>query len=95
MKKVLIVRSGGRVYAIGYFLKDEAEVYYAPGNGATEDFATNIDIKDYNDLADFAKENSIDLTIVGPEAPLVEGIVDIFKENGLTIFGPRSSSRYY
>jgi phosphoribosylamine--glycine ligase len=88
MKKVLIVGSGGREYAIGYFLKDEAKIFYAPGNGATEDFATNIDIKDYNDLADFARENSIDLTIVGPEAPLVEGIVDIFKENGLTIFGP-------
>jgi phosphoribosylamine--glycine ligase len=88
MKKVLIVGGGGREYAIGYFLKDEAEVFYAPGNGATEEFATNIDIKDYNDLAKWAKENSIDLTIVGPEQPLVEGIVDIFKENGLTIFGP-------
>jgi phosphoribosylamine--glycine ligase len=88
MKRVLIVGSGGREYAIGYFLKDEAEIFYAPGNGATEDFATNIDIKDYNDLAKWAKENSIDLTIVGPEAPLVDGIVDIFKKNGLTIFGP-------
>jgi phosphoribosylamine--glycine ligase len=88
MKKVLIVGSGGREYAIGYFLKDEAEVFYAPGNGATEEFATNIDIKDYNELAKWAKNNNIDLTIVGPEQPLVEGIVDIFKEKGLTIFGP-------
>jgi phosphoribosylamine--glycine ligase len=88
MKKVLIVGSGGREYAIGYFLKNEALVFYAPGNGATEDFATNIDIKDYNELAKWAKENKIDLTIVGPEQPLVEGIVDIFKKNGLTIFGP-------
>lgn len=88
MKKVLIVGSGGREYAIGYFLKNEALVFYAPGNGATEDFATNIDIKDYNELAKWAKENKIDLTIVGPEQPLVEGIVDIFKENKLTIFGP-------
>jgi phosphoribosylamine--glycine ligase len=63
MKKVLIVGSGGREYAIGYFLKDEAKIFYAPGNGATEDFATNIDIKDYNELANFAKENNIDLTI--------------------------------
>ena len=88
MKKVLIVGSGGREYAIGYFLKDEAEVYYAPGNGATEEFATNIDIKDFEELAKWAKDNNIDLTIVGPEAPLVEGIVDIFKKHGLTIFGP-------
>ncbi|GAX88130.1 phosphoribosylamine--glycine ligase [Lebetimonas natsushimae] len=92
MKKVLIVGSGGREYAIGYFLKDEAEVFYAPGNGATEDFATNIDIKDYNELAKWAKENKIDLTIVGPEQPLVEGIVDIFKTNGLTIFGPSKNA---
>ncbi len=88
MKKVLIVGSGGREYSIGYFMKDEAEIFYAPGNGATEEFATNIDIKDYEELANWAKENNIDLTIVGPEAPLVEGIVDIFKKHNLTIFGP-------
>ncbi|MEO1958471.1 MAG: phosphoribosylamine--glycine ligase, partial [Nautiliaceae bacterium] len=88
MKRVLIVGSGGREYSIGYFLKDEAEIFYAPGNGATEEFATNIDIKDFKELAKWAKENSIDLTIVGPEDPLVKGIVDIFKEEGLTIFGP-------
>ncbi len=88
MKKVLIVGSGGREYSIGYFLKDEAKVFYAPGNGATEEFATNIDIKDFEELAKWAKENEIDLTIVGPEDPLVKGIVDVFKAHGLTIFGP-------
>ena len=88
MKKVLIVGSGGREYSIGYFLKDEAEIFYAPGNGATEDFATNIDIKDFEELAKWAKENNIDLTIVGPEDPLVKGIVDVFKKHNLTIFGP-------
>ena len=88
MKKVLIIGSGGREYSIGYFLKDEAEVFYAPGNGATEEFATNIDIKDFEELANFAKENNIDLTIVGPEDPLVNGIVDVFKKHNLTIFGP-------
>jgi len=88
MKKVLIVGSGGREYSIGYFLKDEAEVFYAPGNGATEEFATNIDIKDFEELAKWAKENEIDLTIVGPEDPLVKGIVDVFKAHSLTIFGP-------
>ncbi len=89
--KVLIVGSGGREYSIGYALKDDKNVdkiFYAPGNGATSDFAENLDIKDYKELAKFAKENDIGLTIVGPEAPLVDGIVDIFKEEGLTIFGP-------
>ncbi|NPA55944.1 MAG: phosphoribosylamine--glycine ligase, partial [Epsilonproteobacteria bacterium] len=63
MKKVLILGSGGREYAIGYAIKDEAEIFYAPGNGATSEFATNIDIKDYYKLRDFAIENNIDLTI--------------------------------
>ncbi len=92
MKKVLIVGSGGREYSIGYFLKDEAEIFYAPGNGATSEFATNIDIKDYEELADFAKENNIDLTIIGPEDPLVGGIVDVFKSHNLTVFGPSAAA---
>ncbi len=92
MKKVLIVGSGGREYSIGYFLKDEAEIFYAPGNGATDKFATNIDIKDFEELANFAKENQIDLTIVGPEDPLVNGIVDIFKSHNLTVFGPSAAA---
>jgi phosphoribosylamine--glycine ligase len=87
MKKVLILGSGGREYSIGYAMRDEAEIFYAPGNGATSEFATNLDIKDYYELRDWAIENNIDLTIVGPEAPLVDGVVDIFKEKGLTIFG--------
>jgi len=89
--KVLIVGSGGREYSIGYALKNDKKVdkiFYAPGNGATKAFAENLDIKDYEELAEFAENNRIDLTIVGPEAPLVDGIVDIFKRRGLTIFGP-------
>ncbi len=88
---VLIIGSGGREYSIGVALKSDKRVeniYFAPGNGASEDIGTNITISDFNELADFAKDNSIDLTIVGPEAPLVDGIVDIFKSRGLTIFGP-------
>ena len=50
-----------------------------PGNGATSNLGKNINITDYEKLAIFAKENSIDLTIVGPEGPLVDGVVDIFK----------------
>ena len=89
--KILILGSGGREYSIGLAIANEAtdhELFFQPGNGATDALGTNIDIKDYNELAVFAKENAIDLTIVGPEAPLVDGVVDIFKANGLTIFGP-------
>jgi phosphoribosylamine--glycine ligase len=88
---VLIVGSGGREYSIGLALaKDEKvdKLYFSPGNGATDALGENIDMKDYHALADFAKKEEIGLTIVGPEAPLVDGIVDIFKEKGLVIFGP-------
>ncbi len=88
---ILILGSGGREYAIGLALsKDEAveKLYFAPGNGATPRLGTNVTGKDYEALADFALDNGIDLTIVGPEAPLVDGVVDIFKAKGLTIFGP-------
>ena len=89
--KVLVVGSGGREYSIGLALKKDEnidEIYFAPGNGATFNLGKNVEVSSWEDLADFAKEKSIDLTIVGPEAPLVEGIVDIFKDRGLTIFGP-------
>ncbi len=89
--KILILGSGGREYSIGRAIKNEEEaheLFFQPGNGATNDLGTNLNIKDYNDLATFAKENIIELTIVGPEAPLVDGVVDIFKAQGLTIFGP-------
>ena len=88
---ILVVGSGGREYSIGLALKRDKnvnDIYFAPGNGATLNLGKNIEISDYRELANFAKERGIDLTIVGPEAPLVDGIVDIFKERGLTIFGP-------
>lgn len=89
--KILILGSGGREYSIARAMSNEDEkheLFFQPGNGATDSLGTNINIKDYNDLADFAIQNNIDLTIVGPEAPLVDGVVDIFKAKGLNIFGP-------
>jgi len=89
--KILVIGSGGREYAIGQALKRDKsvkEVYFAPGNGATWQIGENVDITDLYKLANFAKKQKIDLTIVGPEAPLVDGVVDIFKEHGLKIFGP-------
>lgn len=92
---VMVIGSGGREYAIGRVLaQDEAveKLYFAPGNGATPMLGENIAIKEYDALADFAEQNDIDLTIVGPEAPLTEGVVDIFKAKGLTIFGPSKAA---
>ncbi len=92
---VLIVGSGGREYSIGLALTRDEKVdklYFAPGNGATGRLGENIDIKEYEALADYAIEADIGLTIVGPEAPLVDGIVDIFKAKGLTIFGPSAAA---
>jgi phosphoribosylamine--glycine ligase len=91
LMKILILGSGGREYSIARAISKEKgghKLFFMPGNGATNSLGTNVDIKDYNELAKFAKNNGIDLTIVGPEAPLVDGVVDIFKEHGLTIFGP-------
>lgn len=87
---ILIIGAGGREYSIGLALKNDKNVdkiYFAPGNGATDFLGENIDISDFNELANFCDDNSIDLTIVGPEAPLVAGIVDTFRDRGLNIFG--------
>jgi phosphoribosylamine--glycine ligase len=87
---ILIIGSGGREYSIGLALKKDKNVnklYFAPGNGATDSLGENISLKDFEELANFAKNNTIDLTIVGPEVELVAGIVDVFKAHGLTIFG--------
>lgn len=93
--KILIIGGGGREYSIGLSLKKDKEVkeiFFAPGNGATSTLGTNLEISDFNELANFAKQNEINLTIVGPEDPLVNGIVDIFHSNGLKIFGPSKNA---
>lgn len=92
---ILILGSGGREYSIGLAISKENEehnITFCPGNGATTNIGNNINIKDYNNLALWAKQNNIDLTIVGPEAPLVDGVVDIFKKENLVIFGPSAAA---
>ena len=91
--KILVVGEGGRESAIIKKISDSpsiTELYIAPGNGGTNKYATNIDIQsdDIESLLNFAQNNNIDLTIVGPEIPLNMGIVDLFKKNNLNIFGP-------
>ncbi|MGP1485347.1 MAG: phosphoribosylamine--glycine ligase [Campylobacter sp.] len=91
--KILIIGSGGREFSIALKLKEyDHELFFALGNGATSLLGTNLDIKNFNDLAYFAKKNNINLTIVGPEAPLSEGIVDVFKAQNLAIFGPSKAA---
>jgi phosphoribosylamine--glycine ligase len=92
---ILIIGSGGREYSIGRALSFDNNVdkiYFAPGNGATNELGENVDMSDFNALADFVEAHQIDLTIVGPEAPLVDGIVNLFQKRGLTIFGPTSEA---
>lgn len=91
--KILVVGGGGREHAICYKLSSEKNVkkiYCAPGNAGISNIAECIDIKDsdIDSLLNFAKEKEIDLTIVGPEVPLVNGIVDKFEASNLKIFGP-------
>ena len=91
--KVLVIGSGGREHALCWKISQSQKVdklYCAPGNGGIGQVAENIDIKanDIEGLVDFAIKNGIDLTVVGPEEPLVMGIVDRFEEKGLKIFGP-------
>ncbi|TDA62808.1 phosphoribosylamine--glycine ligase [Sulfuricurvum sp. IAE1] len=93
--RVMVIGSGGREFAIGRVLKQDpavSKLYFAPGNGATPMLGENVSIKDYHELAQFALDNGIDLTIVGPEGPLSEGVVDVFKSKGLVIFGPSKAA---
>ncbi len=93
--KVLVIGGGGREHALAWKSAQSplvSETFVAPGNAGTaiEENLTNIDIdaEDLPALVEFAKKEDIGLTIVGPEAPLVSGIVDLFQSNGLKIFGP-------
>ena len=97
MKKVLVIGGGGRCHAIVDALSKSSEIdkiYCAPGNGGIAALAecVPIPVSDVKDLLEFAKQNSIDLTIVGPEASLAEGIVDEFRAEGLRIFGPTKAA---
>lgn len=95
--KVLIVGKGGREHALAWKVSQGekiSKIYIAPGNPGTEKLGTNIPIDecDIISLADFAQENSIDLTIVGPESSLALGIADEFQKRNLKIFAPTSAA---
>lgn len=97
MAKILVIGSGGREHAIAWAFSKSLEVdkvFVAPGNPGMEDIAelVNINANDFDALISFVKTNNIDLTFVGPEDPLVNGIVDKFEEEGLKIFGPKANA---
>jgi phosphoribosylamine--glycine ligase len=94
---ILVIGSGGREHALVWKLRQSPQVktvFCAPGNAGIEHLAKCITLKptDIKGLLKFAKEEKIDLTVVGSEQPLVEGIVDAFEERGLKIFGPSKAA---
>jgi len=93
--KILVIGSGGREHALVWKLKQSprvSHIYCAPGNAGIKQLATLVDIaaNDIDALAEFARREEIDLTVVGPEDPLTRGIVDLFEKRNLRIFGPDS-----
>ena len=95
--KVLIVGSGGREHAIAWSVAKSPKVdkiYCAPGNAGISEYAECVDIgaMEFEKLADFAEQNSVDLTIIGMDDPLVGGVVDVFEARGLKVFGPRKNA---
>ncbi len=96
---ILVIGSGGREHALAWKAAqspDADRVFVAPGNAGTAREPglenINIDVMDLKGLADFAAANHVGLTIVGPEAPLVDGIVDLFEERSLRVFGPSAGA---
>ena len=95
--KVLVVGNGGREHAMAWKLAQSnriQQVYVAPGNGGTarDNQLINVPVTDGIQLRQWAIDNQIDLTLVGPEAPLAAGMVDDFRAHGLRIFGPTQAA---
>lgn len=98
-KRIFIIGSGGREHAIGWKFKQdgilndyETELYFSPGNAGTSDLGTNVTLNSLEEMRDFASFKKMDLTFVGPEDELSRGIVDLFEEAGLEIFGPNKNA---
>lgn len=94
---ILVVGNGGREHALAWKIAQSSRidrVFVAPGNAGTAEDAENIDIKsdDFPSLIRFAKENQVEITVVGPEAPLCDGITDAFQEAKLRVFGPSKAA---
>ena len=98
MKRILVIGSGGREHAIVWAIRNTSpvpvEIFCAPGNAGIGQLAqrVNISVNDQQELAAFAASNSVDLTFVGPEAPLTAGIVDVFTTKGVAVVGPTTTA---
>jgi phosphoribosylamine--glycine ligase len=95
--RILVIGSGGREHALAWKLRQSSEaerIFCAPGNAGTAEIAENVAIPagDLDALLRFARENRVDLTVVGPDDPLAAGIVDLFAAEGLRAFGPTKSA---
>jgi Phosphoribosylamine-glycine ligase len=95
--KVLLIGSGGREHALALKISESKSLsilYCAPGNPGTEKIAHNInlDISDHQSIVNFSINNKIDLVIIGPEQPLVEGLSDKLRQKGIKVFGPSSNA---
>jgi phosphoribosylamine---glycine ligase len=95
--KVMVIGNGGREHALAWKIaqnKEVSRVYVAPGNAGTalNPDMINVPISSVQDLLEFAQKEQIQLTVVGPEAPLSQGVVDVFRANGLKIFGPTKAA---
>ena len=95
--KILIIGSGGREHAIALKLHEENnqfELYISPGNGGTETICKNIDLdlNNHQEVTEFCKNSKIDLVIIGPEQPLVDGLADYLRNNYILVFGPSKNA---
>ncbi|RMD50969.1 MAG: phosphoribosylamine--glycine ligase [Ignavibacteria bacterium] len=92
---VLVIGSGGREHALAWKInqsKSLTKLFCAPGNPGTEKIAKNVNLPDNESILNFCKKESIDLVVVGPELPLVNGITDYLEEEGIKVFGPSKSA---
>ena len=94
--KVLVLGSGGREHALVWKIaqsKKVDKIYCTPGNGGIEQIAEipKFDANNNSEVLKFVRENNIDLTVVGPEAYLVNGVVDVLEDAGFYVFGPRKA----
>ena len=97
--KILVVGSGGREHALTWSLRQSDKVthiYVAPGNGGTAAIAENvsIDTKDHDAVVSFCKTNEVSLAVIGPEAELVDGLVDSLEAAGIKAFGPNKKQQF-
>ncbi len=97
-KDVLVIGKGGREHAIAWLLHNSEmveNVYIAPGNPGTAQIGTNVDcnINDFEAVAEVIEKFAVDMTIIGPEQPLVDGLVDFLEKRGHPVFGPSKTRR--